>query len=100
MCQGNGHLSSECPKNENGLYPNGGGCKFCGSNKHLARNCNPAKPSDGHMIVDAATEMTGKGGDSDFVTDALQGIHSDRQKVKSEKKEIKKNNSGPKVVKF
>ncbi|KAI9348680.1 hypothetical protein BDR26DRAFT_776467, partial [Obelidium mucronatum] len=39
VCKQQGHLASACPKNEKGLYPNGGGCKFCGSVKHLAKDC-------------------------------------------------------------
>ena len=39
ICSQNGHLSRDCPKNEKGLYPNGGCCNFCGSTKHLKQEC-------------------------------------------------------------
>ena len=45
VCKEKGHLASECERNPNGIYPNGGNCRFCGSNKHMAKNCdsNPAQ---------------------------------------------------------
>ena len=43
VCNLQGHISSECPKNPNGLYPNGGGCRICGSNQHLVRDCTQKK---------------------------------------------------------
>ena len=39
VCKEKGHIASECPKNPNGVYPNGGGCRFCGSNKHFVKDC-------------------------------------------------------------
>lgn len=55
ICKETGHLSSSCPDNPKGLYPNGtllydcqllhnnyvtgGGCKVCGSVEHLKANC-------------------------------------------------------------
>ena len=40
VCNGNGHLASQCPENkEKGVYPNGGSCKLCGETDHLARDC-------------------------------------------------------------
>jgi len=44
VCKEQGHLSGQCPKNEHGLYPNGGGCKYCGSVNHYARDCRPTQP--------------------------------------------------------
>ena len=37
-----GHLSSQCDQTKNGIYPNGGCCRVCGENTHLAKNC-PSK---------------------------------------------------------
>jgi len=51
VCNGSGHLASQCPKNkEKGVYPNGGSCKLCGETDHLARNCK--------LRGKAATEKT------------------------------------------
>ncbi|KXN69704.1 hypothetical protein CONCODRAFT_40306, partial [Conidiobolus coronatus NRRL 28638] len=41
VCQGEGHLASQCPENDKGLYPNGGSCKYCKSVQHLAKDCKP-----------------------------------------------------------
>lgn len=40
ICSELGHLTSACPRNERGVYPRGGGCRFCGANTHLARDCD------------------------------------------------------------
>jgi hypothetical protein len=34
-----GHLAKDCKNNENGIYPYGGGCFFCGSNMHKKQDC-------------------------------------------------------------
>ncbi|OAD75266.1 CCHC-type zinc finger transcription factor, partial [Phycomyces blakesleeanus NRRL 1555(-)] len=39
VCKAQGHLSGQCPENSKGLYPNGGGCRFCGKVDHLAKDC-------------------------------------------------------------
>merc|ERR1711874_725867 len=39
ICKEQGHLAKACPDNPKGLYPNGGGCVFCGSVEHLKRDC-------------------------------------------------------------
>jgi len=39
ICKEEGHLAKACPDNPKGLYPNGGGCVFCGSVEHLKRDC-------------------------------------------------------------
>ncbi|EDQ89554.1 uncharacterized protein MONBRDRAFT_32358 [Monosiga brevicollis MX1] len=43
ICKGKGHLSRECPDNPKGLYPDGGGCGFCGSVEHFKRDCPDRK---------------------------------------------------------
>jgi len=39
ICKEQGHLAKACPDNPKGLYPNGGGCVFCGSVEHLKADC-------------------------------------------------------------
>lgn len=39
ICNGQGHISRDCPKNSNGIYPKGGCCKECGSVNHLVKDC-------------------------------------------------------------
>jgi zinc finger CCHC domain-containing protein 9 len=39
VCQGQGHLASQCPQNEKGVYVNGGACSHCQSVRHLATAC-------------------------------------------------------------
>ena len=39
ICQGVGHLSRHCKDNKNGVYPKGGGCRFCGSKWHYLKDC-------------------------------------------------------------
>ncbi|AFZ80764.1 signal peptide-containing protein [Theileria equi strain WA] len=39
VCSKTGHLSSQCPDNPKGIFPNGSGCYFCGSVKHKKADC-------------------------------------------------------------
>uniref|UniRef100_A0A0K2UGR7 Putative LOC100868132 [Apis florea] n=1 Tax=Lepeophtheirus salmonis TaxID=72036 RepID=A0A0K2UGR7_LEPSM len=39
ICSETGHLAKACPSNPKGLYPKGGGCRFCGSVEHLKSEC-------------------------------------------------------------
>lgn len=39
VCKQTGHLAKACPDNPKGLYPKGGGCRFCGSVEHLKSEC-------------------------------------------------------------
>ncbi|GJY16276.1 DNA-binding protein HEXBP [Tanacetum coccineum] len=47
ICNEQGHLSKDCPKNAHGIYPTGGCCKLCGGVTHLARDC----PNKGNRNV-------------------------------------------------
>jgi len=38
-CKEKGHLSRDCPQNEQGIYHKGGSCFECGSKRHLAKEC-------------------------------------------------------------
>ncbi|XP_032662658.1 MATH and LRR domain-containing protein PFE0570w-like [Odontomachus brunneus] len=39
ICHEQGHISSQCPDNPKGIYPNGGCCKICGAVTHLKKDC-------------------------------------------------------------
>jgi len=45
LCNKSGHLSSHCPENTKGLYPQGGSCRECGSVYHYAIDCPETKKS-------------------------------------------------------
>ncbi|KAJ3223463.1 hypothetical protein HDU81_009166 [Chytriomyces hyalinus] len=102
ICKVTGHLASACPQNDKGMYPNGGGCKFCGSVKHLARDCKPATMDAGVTtlgMIDLA-----QGGDDDDVFVALKKMKEEggAQKTgpsgKTGTQQVKK--AVKKVVKF
>ncbi|KAJ2333115.1 hypothetical protein GGI00_002483 [Coemansia sp. RSA 2681] len=98
VCGGQGHLSSACQKNEKGLYPNGGGCKYCGSTSHLMKDCKPTKNKDVEATV--GTIDAHQGGDDDDVFVALR-----RQQVDKERRDIEPKKPATKqpkkvVVKF
>ncbi|PRP73566.1 zinc finger protein containing CCHC type domain [Planoprotostelium fungivorum] len=38
-CNEKGHITAQCPTNKNGIYPKGGGCRVCGENTHLMKDC-------------------------------------------------------------
>ena len=39
VCGETGHLSRSCPRNEKGVYVNGGCCKICKAKDHLVKDC-------------------------------------------------------------
>lgn len=81
VCNGKGHLAGACPKNERGVYPNGGGCRFCGSVRHLARNCRPAEAAqNGDEIIISTFATPGENPENDNVHEALQKIQETRGK--------------------
>ncbi|KNC96370.1 uncharacterized protein SPPG_08271 [Spizellomyces punctatus DAOM BR117] len=98
VCDQQGHLASLCPKNERGLYPNGGGCKYCGSVRHLARDCKPALQEAG--ITTLGTIDLKQGGDDDDVFVALHKMQGDKEKAAETTKPGTRKSSKKKVVKF
>ncbi|MQM05208.1 hypothetical protein Taro_038013 [Colocasia esculenta] len=68
ICNEQGHLSKNCPKNTHGIYPKGGGCKVCGGVTHLAKDC-PKKGNKGAT----ASGLENGSGDHDKV---WQGNHT------------------------
>ncbi len=53
ICKQTGHLAKACPDNPRGLYPKGGGCRFCGSVEHLKSDCPRKKEKDDRTEVRA-----------------------------------------------
>lgn len=45
-----GHLAKACPDNPRGLYPKGGGCRFCGSVEHLKSDCPRKAQKDARCV--------------------------------------------------
>lgn len=39
LCKQKGHITSNCPTSNTGIYPDGGSCKICRSVDHLAKDC-------------------------------------------------------------
>lgn len=87
MCNQTGHLSGACPKNENGLYPNGGGCKFCQSKLHLAKDCKPVQ--QGQENITLGLMDLKQGGDDDDVFVALQKMSQEEQRKRMEKDKLR-----------
>ena len=113
ICNTKGHLASACPKNDRGVYPNGGCCHYCGSIKHLARNCRPTQSANnGNEVIISATMTAGTNPEIDDVHEALQKIQYNRTHRNTETADNSENcstiNSEPaqpkkkikKVVKF
>ncbi|KAJ9070824.1 hypothetical protein DSO57_1003289 [Entomophthora muscae] len=95
-CRQTGHLAGQCPTNERGLYPDGGGCKFCGSVKHLAKDCKPAHMQDKGSIALGVMSME-QGGDDDDVFLALHKIQTSKSEPKKPAPSAVKK---PKIVRF
>lgn len=104
VCKKTGHLASQCPENDKGIYPDGGCCRFCGSIRHLARNCNPTTQDTTAVMVSAYNEgedVRKVNPEDDFVFETLQKIQTEKIQKKIEKKlSGKKPKSSAKVVKF
>jgi zinc finger CCHC domain-containing protein 9 len=92
LCDTKGHLASACPKNDRGVYPNGGCCHYCGSIKHLARNCRPTQSStNGNEIIITASMTSGTNPEIDDVHEALQKIQHNRLHGRQQQTEIGEN---------
>ncbi|KAJ1668897.1 hypothetical protein EV178_000161 [Coemansia sp. RSA 1646] len=94
VCKERGHLASKCKLNDKGLYPNGGGCKYCGSKLHLMRDCKPAQNNVAGTTVGMV--VPSQGGDDDDVFTALHMQQKDKSKAASVQR---RQASAPKVKK-
>ena len=86
VCDQMGHLASQCSKNDKGLYPNGGGCAYCGSTKHLRKDCKPTKKD----VVEVGLVDVNDGGDDDDTFIALRKMGDEKKIVKREEKKVVK----------
>ncbi|VDN01848.1 unnamed protein product [Thelazia callipaeda] len=87
VCKQQGHLSRDCDKNANGIYPDGGSCNLCGSQKHLKKDC-PSKRVDKQTdpLIGVAHYAT-YGGDDD-VGCTGSDVVEDHPKKKFERKRV------------
>lgn len=81
ICNETGHLAKACPDNPRGIYPKGGGCRFCGSVEHLKNECPRKIEKDSRNEVRAQRLDEGD----------LEGEHDQapvKKKVKVEAKKV------------
>ncbi|KAJ3273442.1 hypothetical protein HDV01_004512 [Terramyces sp. JEL0728] len=90
ICKQSGHLVGQCPENDRGIYPNGGCCKFCGSVRHLAKDCKPMEQEKGAIML--GTMDMNQGGDDDDVFDSIHKIQKEKPEPKPVVKKQKKEN--------
>lgn len=84
ICNQEGHLAGQCPKNERGLYPNGGACAICQQVDHYAKDCKITREQAGTTVV-GLIDLDQGADDDDFHIFA-----ETKQKVDEEKKRDKK----------
>ncbi|KAI1319860.1 hypothetical protein EDD11_002854 [Mortierella claussenii] len=99
VCKEQGHLAGQCPKNERGLYPNGGSCRFCNKVDHLAKDCKLTKEEVGTVTLGKIDLVQGAD-DDDFHI-----FVDEKRKLTEEQKTIKRMIKAPvkapkKVVSF
>eukprot|EP00382_Lankesteria_abbotti_P004259 CAMPEP_0113847980 /NCGR_PEP_ID=MMETSP0372-20130328/2194_1 /TAXON_ID=340204 /ORGANISM="Lankesteria abbotti" /LENGTH=204 /DNA_ID=CAMNT_0000817355 /DNA_START=39 /DNA_END=653 /DNA_ORIENTATION=+ /assembly_acc=CAM_ASM_000359 len=91
ICDGVGHIASKCPKNPSGIYPRGGGCRFCGSNQHLMKDCTN-RGSKKRIKTDtpkATTVLGGDDGDELWTTTSDENPPGKTESKKKRKKNAK-----------
>lgn len=92
ICLETGHIARECPDNPKGLYPNGGGCKICGSVEHFRRDC-PQLIQQNKVSVTTAHVQCIKDKKGHFSADAeLEDLGETPYRAPKKK--------GPQIVKF
>lgn len=84
ICKEQGHLSGQCSKNEKGLYPKGGSCRFCGKVDHLAKDCKLTKEEAGTVALGKIDLVQGADDDDYHI------FVDEKRKMTEEQKSIKK----------
>lgn len=101
VCKKSGHLASVCPENAKGLYPNGGGCKHCGSVAHLAKDCRPNKQAGELGGMRLAKDTGSIGADEDDSHAIARSISADKASPASiAAKAVAPTVKKPKIVKI
>lgn len=90
ICGQCGHLASGCERNENGIYPRGGGCRFCGSKFHLAKDCRPIKEAESGKFVGKSVDPKRENPEDDLLYESLTKLQQEKKEGKKEEKAKKK----------
>ncbi|TPX51408.1 hypothetical protein SeLEV6574_g00318 [Synchytrium endobioticum] len=90
VCKETGHISAQCPSNAKGVYVKGGGCRYCASVRHRAKDCDAKKKNKGGLPEEenVAVVEEGQGGD-DLGDDPVYTAPA-AQKSKEDKKPRKR----------
>ncbi len=84
VCNQTGHLAKTCPDNPRGLYPKGGGCRFCGSVEHLKSDCPRKSEKDSRSEI-----RIGRQTDTNNIEDEPQSSGVKKSFAKQAKKVVK-----------
>lgn len=91
VCKEKGHITSNCPTNGNGVYPDGGSCKICRSVEHLAKNCPiPEEIRLGAVIGTQASDRHLGADDDDFHDVAKVEVKRGKSSIKTTSKNSKR----------
>jgi zinc finger CCHC domain-containing protein 9 len=98
-------LSGQCPKNERGLYPNGGSCAICQQVDHYAKDCPVTKEQAGTTAVGMINLDQGADDDDYHIFAETKQKLAEEQKKEKKLEAIKKSLPAAlpqkkKVVKF
>lgn len=101
MCNQEGHLAGQCPKNEKGLYPNGGSCAICQQVDHYAKDCPVTKEQAGTTAVGMINLDQGADDDDYHIFAETKQKLAEEQKMEKKIKAIEKSlpAAKPKAVK-
>ena len=82
------------------MYPTGGGCHYCGSVRHLSRDCKPTSQEEGVKVLGVAGGERVYRGDDDDVFGALSSMDQEREQGCKNVDTKSKVQRGAKVIKF
>ncbi|KAG0254056.1 hypothetical protein BG011_006000 [Mortierella polycephala] len=84
VCKEQGHLAGACPKNEKGMYPKGGSCRFCNKVDHLAKDCKLTKEEVGTFTLGKIDLVQGADDDDYHI------FVDEKRRLTEEQKAVKK----------